>query len=141
MKVYLTIHDAQRRTVAVDSTEFLIGRALDCDLQLESPLISRHHCALILHDDHVYVRDLHSRNGTGLNNQPVIGERPVQNDDELWVAATPIKVHINRDRRPLAAVRTASESPSESDLAEGELEARRFRDLRCAGERVRVTSR
>ena len=94
MKVTLTIHEGRQRTVAVDSPEFLIGRASDCHLQLDSPLISRHHCALTVQDGRMYVRDLKSSNGTGLNNQPVVGERPLHNDDELWVAATPIKVRI-----------------------------------------------
>jgi len=98
MKVTLTVQEGRPRTVPVDSSEFLVGRAPDCNLQLQSPLVSRHHCALTVQDGRLYVRDLQSSNGTGLNNQTVIGERPLHNGDDLWVAATPIKVRIQGER-------------------------------------------
>lgn len=98
MKVTLMISEGRRRTVAVESPEFMIGRASDCDLQRQSPLVSRRHCALTVQDGRVYVRDLQSSNGTGLNNQAVVGERLLHDKDELWVAATPIRVRIQRSR-------------------------------------------
>jgi len=98
MKVTLTTDEVWPRTVAVTSREFVIGRAADCDLRLQSPLVSRHHCMVTEQDGRLFVRDLGSSNGTGLNNQPLIGERLLHHQDELWVAATPVKVHIQRDR-------------------------------------------
>jgi len=98
MKVTLTTREGRPQTVPVDTARFVIGRAADCDLRLESPLVSRHHCELTVQDGDLYIRDLESSNGTGLNNQPVVGRRLLHDEDELWVAATPVKIHIRRDR-------------------------------------------
>jgi len=98
MKVTLTVGESRPRTVVVDSLEFLIGRAEDCDLKLHNPLVSRHHCALTIQDGRLYVRDLQSVNGTGVNNQILIGQRPLRDGDNLWVAATPIEVRIQNGR-------------------------------------------
>jgi pSer/pThr/pTyr-binding forkhead associated (FHA) protein len=98
MKVTLTLYENAPRRALVESDEFVIGRAEDCDLQLASPLVSRHHCELTMHEGRLYVRDLESRNGTGLNNQTVVGRRLLQDGDELWVAATPVKIHIETTR-------------------------------------------
>lgn len=98
MEVTLKITDEWPRTVAVDLPEFVIGRDEDCDLQIKSPLVSRHHCALVMQDGRLYVRDLQSRNGTGLNNQVLVGQRQLHDGDRLWVAATPIEVWIRGDR-------------------------------------------
>lgn len=98
MQVKLTISEGGARTVVVDSPEFLIGRGEDCDLNLQNPMISRHHCALTVQDGDVFVRDLQSTHGTGVNNQILVGERPLRDGDRLWVAVTPIEVSIQKDR-------------------------------------------
>lgn len=98
MQVSLNVCGSKPRTVAVESPEFLIGRAEDCDLRLESSLVSRHHCMLAVRQGRVYVRDLQSSNGTGVNNHLAVGETPLRDGDTLWVAVTPIAVHIHRTR-------------------------------------------
>lgn len=98
MEVTLRINEGTPRTVLVDKPEFVIGRAADCDLTLASCLVSRRHCALTIRDDGVYVRDLESSNGTGLNNMVLVGRKRLHAGDRLWVAATPIEVHIRRDQ-------------------------------------------
>lgn len=98
MKVTLTVSEGTPRTVVIDSPEFLIGRAADCDLKLQNPMVSRHHCILTIQDGHVFVRDLNSINGTGVNNQVLVGERLLRDGDHLWVAATPVEVRIHSDR-------------------------------------------
>ncbi len=98
MKVTLTVSEGRPRTVVVNSPEFVIGRASDCDLKLENQMVSRHHCALTIQDGHIYVRDLQSSNGTSVNDQGLVGDRPLRDGDRLWVAATPIKVNIQNDR-------------------------------------------
>lgn len=98
MRVTLTTSGAGRQhEVSVDSAEFVIGRAGDCNLQLRNPLISRHHCVLKLEDDGVYVCDLGSSNGTGVNNQRLAGRRRLRDGDTLWVAATPLSVRVRRE--------------------------------------------
>ena len=71
--------------VVVRVPTFLIGRATDCDLRLTCPMVSRNHCELIVRDDYVTVRDLTSKNGTWVNDEPVIPERQLFSGDELRV--------------------------------------------------------
>jgi hypothetical protein len=97
MKVTLKFAEKCPRTVPVDSAEFVIGRNADCHLQLESSMVSRRHCALTMQDGRLFVRDLHSRNGTGLNNQVLVGQQQLQHGDLLWVATTSIEVDIRND--------------------------------------------
>lgn len=98
MKVTLKTSAAgQRHEVPVDAAEFVIGRAGDCDLQIQHPLVSRHHCVLTIEEDGVFVRDLQSSNGTGVNNQPLVGPRRIRDGDTLWVAATPVVVRVYRE--------------------------------------------
>ena len=51
--------------------KLLIGREPDCPLRPDSPLISRHHCVLLLDDYTLRIRDLGSKNGTFLNSRRV----------------------------------------------------------------------
>lgn len=125
MQVNLIVCGARSRTVAVKSSAFLIGRAEDCDLRIESPLVSRHHCMLTVRDGQVYARDLHSSNGTGLNNRVLVGQQPVDDGDTLWVAVTPIEVHIRKTevagrvaralRAAWAPIRSAAASAAPQD--------------------------
>ncbi len=94
MTIVLTIRETFSRSMTVDRPRFLIGRADDCDLRLNNKLISRHHCLLSVRDGVIYLRDLKTRNGTGLNNRAVVGECVLQHGDVIWVAATPIGVSI-----------------------------------------------
>jgi pSer/pThr/pTyr-binding forkhead associated (FHA) protein len=98
MKVTLKTSVASNRNeVPVDSPEFVIGRDGDCNLQIQSPLVSRHHCLVTVEDEGVYVCDLGSSNGTGVNNQRLVGRRRMRDGDTLWVAATPVAVRVRRE--------------------------------------------
>lgn len=49
-------------------TRLLIGRAPSCDFVLENGFISSQHAEVFFHDGEYRLRDLHSRNGTFLND-------------------------------------------------------------------------
>jgi|GEM_PF-3582106 len=82
--------------VGMVDAEFVIGRAEDCSLRLDSKFVSRHHCELIVDErEHaVRVRDLGSQNGTFVNDGPVTEECELKNGDKLVVACVPFEVHI-----------------------------------------------
>jgi len=82
--------------ISLARPEFVIGRAEDCQLQIPSRFVSRHHCELIVDErDHcVRIRDLGSQNGTFVN-EALVDECELKNGDRLRVACIPFEVHID----------------------------------------------
>jgi pSer/pThr/pTyr-binding forkhead associated (FHA) protein len=65
--------------------DYYFGRGAECHIQPNSEWVSRQHCLLRVKPDTVSVRDLGSRNGTLVNGERVVGERPLQHGDQLQV--------------------------------------------------------
>jgi hypothetical protein len=61
----------------------LLGRALECDLAVVSPHISRQHAKLEVIDGHLHIEDLGSSNGTMINGKRASGQHQLRHDDEL----------------------------------------------------------
>jgi pSer/pThr/pTyr-binding forkhead associated (FHA) protein len=75
----------QTREIPITESEFLIGRATDCDLRLRSSEISRHHCEIRIAPDGASVNDLGSSNGTYVNDQRVRSQADLHSGDLLKV--------------------------------------------------------
>lgn len=119
LKVLEGKHAGQQ--IAVKAPKFLIGRAEDCHLRPGSELISRHHCALMVEDGYIAVRDFGSKNGTFVNEERVVGEREIKNGDRLTVGALRFEVHVAHNigapkRPPVVDVKQAVERTA-SDAA------------------------
>ncbi len=69
----------------------VLGRAPDCDLLIAGKSVSNRHCELELIEGHWWVKDLDSRNGTGLNGKRCTHKRIAPND-VLWVAKQRFRV-------------------------------------------------
>jgi pSer/pThr/pTyr-binding forkhead associated (FHA) protein len=54
----------QGSELPVHHSPFVIGRGPECHLRPNSDMVSRRHCALIIHGREVHIRDLGSTNGT-----------------------------------------------------------------------------
>jgi hypothetical protein len=63
--------------------DFKIGRARDCDLVIEDPLVSRHHALLRVGAEGVIVHDLGSANGVLLNGAPLAAAARFSPGDKL----------------------------------------------------------
>jgi ABC-type multidrug transport system ATPase subunit len=74
-----------------------IGRHPDCDVILDSPLVSRFHAELVVSNEGHLVRDLGSANGTFIDGQRVVAAQPFQTGQELYVA----NVHLRFDGQNL----------------------------------------
>jgi len=63
----------------------VIGRREDCAIVLPSNTVSRRHAQIRREGRTFYLSDLGSTNGTLLNGEPVIGEEPLNDRDEIGV--------------------------------------------------------
>ncbi len=92
------------QVVRVPVAKFLIGRSDDCHLRPHSDLISRHHCAILIDNGVVGVRDFNSRNGTFVNGEKVVGQTTLKTGDKLSVGDLVFEVHASHgeplQRRP-----------------------------------------
>jgi pSer/pThr/pTyr-binding forkhead associated (FHA) protein len=59
------------QTIPVPVGEMIVGRHEDCRLGALSDFVSRRHCALVLDQDTLTIRDLGSKNGTLVNGSRV----------------------------------------------------------------------
>jgi pSer/pThr/pTyr-binding forkhead associated (FHA) protein len=63
--------------------ETLIGRIDSAHLVLDHLSVSRLHARIVLKDEHAYIQDLHSREGTWVNGVAVGVPRKLENGDVL----------------------------------------------------------
>jgi pSer/pThr/pTyr-binding forkhead associated (FHA) protein len=75
----------QGKEIPLSGRQFLIGRGEGCQLRPASERISRKHCAIIVAEGRVIVRDLGSTNGTAVNKERITGDRELKNGDKLNV--------------------------------------------------------
>jgi predicted component of type VI protein secretion system len=120
--VVLTEGKSGGKIVPITLSQFVIGRDPQCHLRPASAAISKRHCAVLVRNGKVFIRDFDSTNGTFVNDQQVKGEVELRHDDRLRVGpllfgvkieATPA---VNRPTPPPAAKKSAAAS-AEDDAA------------------------
>ena len=74
------------QTFELDESSSTIGRAPDCEIQIEDYAVSRRHAKIIAEDDRYFIEDLKSRNRTYLNDQSIEdGRQQLSDGDRLTV--------------------------------------------------------
>ncbi len=90
------------RTWIIDRPLMLVGRASFCKVHLQSPMVSRTHCALVNTPNGLWVVDLLSRRGTSINGTRVRWTR-LEPEDELHIGPFAIRVrYLSPPMRPIA---------------------------------------
>ncbi len=114
MKVSLEVAQGAHRgkRIPIPGPQFLIGRDPQCHLRPASPVISRRHCALILRDDKVYLKDIGSTNGVEVNGNKVTGAKVLHDGDHIHMEPLSFVVHIEAAVPAAAPKATAPEEPS-----------------------------
>jgi pSer/pThr/pTyr-binding forkhead associated (FHA) protein len=100
----------------------VLGRANDCELHVPNDgahqTVSRHHCVLAANPPHLFVRDLHSTNGTYVNtvnigwHKPEAAKEPpgmtqrhhgreLEDGDAIQVGNVLLSVHVLEDEEEL----------------------------------------
>jgi adenylate cyclase len=93
--------DGQTRRYPVPAGGVVVGRAAHCDLVIEDPSISRRHAQFSIVSDRCYVRDLHSRNGTFVNDTQVT-ESPLKAGDTVILGRFPLQLERPVTPQPVA---------------------------------------
>ncbi|HEX7451894.1 MAG TPA: FHA domain-containing protein [Polyangiaceae bacterium] len=77
--------------------EFVIGRAANCQLSLDDPLVSRNHATLNVTAEAVVVADLGSRNGVRVNGDRIEGKRALIHGDQISIGSQDMTVMSRRE--------------------------------------------
>lgn len=94
----------------------VFGRHPGCQVVLDNAAISRHHAQILDCHGSYFLEDLHSRNGTQLNSEPIEGRTELHEADEIRLCDFQFRFHEktppddDSSSRVTAVVRTPSES-------------------------------
>ncbi len=83
MAKLILLQQGQAIPYELTKDEVVLGRLPECDIQLNSNMVSRKHAQLLVSEDGVKVEDLGSGNGTFLNGQKIEGQVKLKNGDRL----------------------------------------------------------
>jgi hypothetical protein len=68
-----------------------LGRAATCQVVIDNDFASRRHAQIIRRDELYWLRDLDSKNGTLLDNEPVTAETPLADGAEIRIGAVVLR--------------------------------------------------
>jgi predicted component of type VI protein secretion system len=94
--------------------QYLFGRGSECHIRPNSDWVSRQHCQLLVGLDDVRIRDLGSRNGTLVNGERVVGERSLNEGDQVQVGPLVFQICLDDPAHGPAAV-PVSTRPKQED--------------------------
>ncbi|HEY2784120.1 MAG TPA: FHA domain-containing protein [Fimbriiglobus sp.] len=98
MKVNLVVATGvhEGKVIPILGTEFLIGRDPQCQLRPASQAVSKQHCAVLVRDGKLYVKDYGSTNGTFLNEEQITpnGEMELQAEDRLRIGPLDFSIQV-----------------------------------------------
>lgn len=79
--------------IAVDRDHLTVGRLADNDIQLDDPMVSRHHARLVRRGGSVEVQDAGSANGTFVNGVRIQAATPLKEGDSVRFGAPTFQFH------------------------------------------------
>lgn len=104
MKVELIVTSGvhQGRVIPITIPEFLIGRDTQCHLRPASQAVSKLHCAILIRNGQVFVKDFGSTNGTTVNDVTIRGAE-VQVKDGATLKIGPLDFQMRIEVPPMPA--------------------------------------
>ena len=84
---------ASREPLAIDRPSVIIGRQVDCHVQLAEPGVRDHHATIERRPDGYYLRGLDSPNGVYVNGQAITEQR-LASGDELEIGPVHLRFEI-----------------------------------------------
>ncbi len=112
------------KEVKIPTPECVIGRSSECHLRPKSDAISRRHCAIVVEEGAVKVRDFGSKNGTFINERRVDGELAVRSGDVMRFGPLSFEMVIDHslggEKKPkVSSIREAAARTTESGSDSG----------------------
>ena len=118
VRLVVVVGTAAGRSIEVPAPRFLVGRDPSCDLRPNNPAISRKHAAIEQRGGRVYVRDLGSSNGTGLNDRLLRDqEAEVRHGDRLQIG--PLLFSVVVESEDVADLSRSAEIRARQALEDG----------------------
>jgi serine phosphatase RsbU (regulator of sigma subunit) len=115
------VHGAGAGTVReIGKPKLVLGRHPDCDISIENLDVSRHHAQILRIQDEFFLEDLHSTNGTFLNDQPLRKRRKIAAGDRIRISNVTFEFHCGDSPLASAAARTVAAQVSPRDEAGNE---------------------
>ncbi len=126
MKISLMVLSSGKaagKALSITSAQFIIGRDPECNLRPASAMISKRHCAVIVKDDQVTLRDFDSTNGSFVNDQQIKGEVPLKDGDIIKVGPLSFKVVIEAEAPAAKSTPKLTPPPAVSDISDDDAAA------------------
>ncbi len=83
MAKLVLLHEGKAVPFDLTSSESIIGRLPECDVQLNTNTVSRKHAKVTNVGPQYFVEDLGSGNGTFVNGTQITGRTPIKNQDRI----------------------------------------------------------
>ncbi len=80
------------RHLPIDEAKFTVGRKAGSSLKLNFKTVSGKHAILSIRDEHLFLTDLDSTNGSYVNGERITGEVPISEEDLIHFAEAPFRV-------------------------------------------------
>lgn len=103
MKISLVVLSAGKaagKALPITGAQFIIGRDPECNLRPASAMISKRHCAFLVKNGDVFLRDFDSTNGTFVNDEQIKGEVSLKDGDNIKVGPLSFKIVIEATPAP-----------------------------------------
>ncbi len=117
MKISLVVADGPHKgkEIPIKLSQFIIGRDPQCQLRPASSMISRRHCAILIRQGKIYLRDFGSTNGTLVNDRRVEGEIELHDKDRITI--DPLAFVLDADLKAPAAAKISAASAEDESVA------------------------
>ena len=81
-------HEQSGKTFSIKTTQFDVGRSVECTMQIDNPYVARKHATFVHEENGWHLIDNNSTNGTWLNGEKLQGgvKYRLRRDDEIVLA-------------------------------------------------------
>ena len=113
MAKLILMHEGSREEIPLDKPTLLCGRLPECDLTLNSNMVSRRHAEFATAGERVHVKDLGSGNGTFVNGDRIGGDPvPLKDGDRVKLGPVLIQVECGSEGQTAATSSFAVGQPA-----------------------------